>query len=360
MLSVGINTAPLAAARTGVGRYITGLLGGLSALGLPGPGLSAPGLSAPGLSAPGAEAVEIRPLFRPGAPAKGLRSLVKRLPFAYPLAEAARAVALRRERPTVYHETNHAAPAFAGPVVLTVHDLSTVLHAATQEPRRARHFARALLGRARDAALVVTPTEAIAREVHAHLHVPRERIRAIHHGVDARFVPGGERRKQVLFVGAQGPRKGVETLRAAMPAGFELVLAGPPRFVPEDELLALYQAAAVLVLPSLYEGFGFPLVEAFSCGTPAIASDDPALLEVSQGAALHFPRGDVEALRALLVRVTTDPGLQRELSERGLARARAFSWSACAAAHVDVYREAARGAAGSGTHSRSPSRGGLE
>lgn len=296
---------------------------------------------------------------------------MKRLPLAYRLVEAARAVQLRREPPSVYHETNHAAPAFDGPVVLTVHDLSTVLHAATQEPRRARHFARALLERAREADIVVTPTEAIAREVHAHLHVPRERIRVIHHGVDARFCPrdvrgrpsgperlgeperssdrprASERERIVLFVGAQGPRKGVETLRAAMPAGHDLVLAGPPRFVSEDDLLALYRRAAVLVLPSLYEGFGFPLVEAFACGTPAIASDDPALLEVSQGGALHFPRSDVEALRALLAKVTGDRGLQDELGQRGLERARAFRWGESAARHVEAYRDAAAGRGGS-------------
>ena len=114
---MGINAAPLAAARTGVGRYIAGLLDALAA------------------AKP--DGVRARPLFLPGAPARGIRGLVKRLPFAYPLADAARAAALLRERPSVYHETNHVAPAFAGPVVVTVHDLSTLLYPHTQEPARA-------------------------------------------------------------------------------------------------------------------------------------------------------------------------------------------------------------------------------
>jgi alpha-1,3-rhamnosyl/mannosyltransferase len=318
-----------------VGRYIAGLLDALAAHHPHG--------------------MRTRPLFLPGAPARGLRALVKRLPGAYALAETARGVTLERERRaglTVYHETNHAAPPFRGPVVLTVHDLSTVLHPATQEPARARHFSRALRERARQAARVIVPTQAIAREVCEHLGVDPARVRAIHHGVDLRFTPGNVHRQGfVLFSGSNDPRKGIGTLHAALPGEVDLVLAGPghaagprvraPGFVNDDALLHLYRTAAVLVLPSLYEGFGFPLVEAMACGTPCIASDDPALLEVAGGAALHFPRGDAGALRALLERVLGDPALQADLSRRGLERAQAFRWEDSAARHAEAYREAA-------------------
>src|SRR5207253_2891760 len=163
-----------------------------------------------------------------------------------------------------------------GRVVLTVHDLSTVLYPRTQEPARARHFARKLRS-ARLAERVIVPTEAIAREVVEHLAVPRERVRVIHHGVDARFSPAQvPRGRFVLYAGDAGPRKGLATLRSALPEGVELKIAGPGHgYVSEDELLALYRAAAVFVLPSLYEGFGFPLLEAMACGAPCIASDDP-------------------------------------------------------------------------------------
>ena len=319
-----------------MGRYIAGLLDALAAL--------------------RPEGVAVRPVFLPGAPARGLRSVVKGLPGAYVLAEAARSVLLERERRrglTVYHETNHAAPDFRGPVVLTVHDLSTVLHPDTQEPARARHFASALRRKARDATRVIVPTRAIAREVCEHLGVREERVRVIHHGVQARFTPGEKARDGfVLFSGAHDPRKGIDTLLAAMPRDAELVLAGPGHlpapgvravgYVTDQELLALYRSASVVVLPSLYEGFGLPVIEAMACGTPCIASDDPALLEVSGGAALHVPRGDARALRSALERVLGDGKLRGELSEKGLARARDFSWRDCAAQHVEVYREAAR------------------
>jgi alpha-1,3-rhamnosyl/mannosyltransferase len=323
LLEVGINAAPLAARRTGVGRYIAGLLEALAAAPVDG--------------------VRARPLFMPGAPARNLRGLLKRLPFAYPLAEAARAAVLWRERPTVYHETNHAAPPFQGAVVVTIHDLSTLLYPRTQEAARARHFARKLRS-ARRAQRVIVPTEAIRREVVERLGVAQDRVRVIHHGVDAIFQPGkGERGGFVLYAGDDGPRKGLATLRAALPDGAELKLAGPGHgYVSEEDLLQLYRTAAVLVLPSLYEGFGFPLLEAMACGAPCVASDDPALLEVSGGAALHFPRGDAEALRALLRRVLQERPLREELSRKGLERARAFSWARSAGQHVEVYREAAR------------------
>jgi O-antigen biosynthesis alpha-1,3-rhamnosyltransferase len=321
LIDVGINAAPLAAVRTGVGRYIENLLEALRAV--------------PGIRA--------RPLFVPGPTARGLRALLKRVPGAYALAERRRAKLLEQEPGlSLYHETNHAAPPFRGPVVLTVHDLSTVLHPRTQERARARHFGRALRTRARDAARVIVPTQAIASEVIAELGVPSERVRVIHHGVSSLFTPGeAQTRSGVLYAGDSGPRKGLPVLRAAMPSGASLICAGPGHgFVSDEELLRLYRTCAVFVLPSLYEGFGLPLLEAMACGAPCIASDDPALVEVAGGAALHFPRGDPSALREQLQRVLADGALRLDLSIKGIARAQAFSWAESARQHAQVYREA--------------------
>jgi glycosyltransferase involved in cell wall biosynthesis len=324
LIDVGINAAPLAAVRTGVGRYIESLLEALREI----------------------PDIRARPLFVAGPAGKGLRALLKRLPGAYALAELRREKLLQREPGlSLYHETNHAAPAFSGPLVLTVHDLSTVLHPETQEPARARHFAYALLTRAREAQRVIVPAQAIAREVVAHLRVPEARVRVIHHGVSPQFTPGEpQARAGVLYTGDDGPRKGLATLRAAMPQEVTLTCAGPGHgfvsFVSDGELLRLYRTCAVFVLPSLYEGFGLPLLEAMACGAPCIASDDPALVEVSGGAALHFPRGDATVLNKLLKRVLGSSALRSELSQRGIDRARAFTWAESARLHAQAYREA--------------------
>jgi len=373
--TVGINAAPLLAPRTGVGRYIAGLLAGLARL-------SAPGFRFLPLFAGEAAlaAAAGGPAARTG-PLHIARRIFRGLPGGYALADAARAATLLALRPTVYHETNYAAPRFWGPVVLSVHDLSTIRFPETQEPARARHFSRALRQRARRAARVIVPTEAVAREVADVLGVERARIVVSHYGVDGRFVPAprvvppalaaqGVAAPYLLFVGALDPRKGLIDLIGAydaLPAAgaHALVLAGPDglaaplleqrlaakrpgrivrlAWVPDADLPALYAGAAAVCLPSRYEGFGFPVLEAMACGAPVVASDDPALVEVAGGRALHFPRGNAEALSAQLASAIADGA---ELARRGPERAAAFTWEACAARHLEAYRAAAAESAG--------------
>jgi glycosyltransferase involved in cell wall biosynthesis len=111
-------------------------------------------------------------------------------------------------------------------------------------------------------------------------------------------------------------------------------------YVPLDDLIGLYSAASVFVYPSLYEGFGLPILEAMSCGCPVITSNTSAMPEVAGDAALLIDPCSVEAIVGAISRVLDDPAVAAELREKGLARARLFSWERCAQETLEVYRRA--------------------
>jgi glycosyltransferase involved in cell wall biosynthesis len=113
-------------------------------------------------------------------------------------------------------------------------------------------------------------------------------------------------------------------------------------FVPEAQLTWLYRNATAFVFPSLYEGFGLPILEAMSAGTPVITSDRGAMAEVADDAALLVAPEDPTALADALARVTTHPGTRDDLATRGAARAGEFTWERAAERTMQVYGSAAR------------------
>jgi glycosyltransferase involved in cell wall biosynthesis len=224
---------------------------------------------------------------------------------------------------------------------------------------------------ARRADLVVTISQHARQGIVERLGVAPENVRAIPLGVDhARFhpegpgPPAGLPERYVLYPANFWPHKNHERLLAAWRRvsdpelwlvlsgrafGREDVLAGADRVlalghVPEAQVPALYRGARALVFPSLFEGFGLPPLEAMAAGTPVAASDRGALAEVIDDAALGFDPEDVDAIAEAIVRVADDEALRDRLRERGLRRAARFTWEACAAAHVEAYREARAGA----------------
>lgn len=166
----------------------------------------------------------------------------------------------------------------------------------------------------------------------------------------------------VLTVSTLEPRKNLATLLAAWEAPsleIPLVIAGRPGwkhatldkriqtlaprvrrlgFVPDEDLAALYSAAEAFAFPSLYEGFGLPVLEAMACGTPALCSNTSSLTEVAGGAALLLPPMDEHAWVEALQRITADPELRADLRARGLAQAQRFSWARAAQQFRQLYR----------------------
>ncbi|MBI1852705.1 MAG: glycosyltransferase family 4 protein, partial [Planctomycetes bacterium] len=113
-------------------------------------------------------------------------------------------------------------------------------------------------------------------------------------------------------------------------------------YVGETDLVFLYRAAAALVYPSLYEGFGLPPLEAMAAGCPVIASNRASLPEVIGDAGIQVDPESVEAIADALVRMANDSGLREDLARRGRTRAEIFPWSRCADATLEAYRDVAR------------------
>ena len=260
---------------------------------------------------------------------------------------------LRRLRPALAH-FQHALPlACPCPAVVTIHDLSFERD-ATAMGRRDRAIFKTFVPRAaRLARRVIAVSERTKGDLVDLYKIDPARITVVPHGVDPAFTPGGgEPGEYLLYVGAIQARKDpLAAADAAAALGLPLIVAGPERepalarelerrgadlrgYVEQAELADLYRGAACLVLPSRYEGFGLPVLEAMACGTPVVVHSDPALREVAGDAAVYAePGGLADAIRSALAD-------RERLAEAGLARARLFSWDETARRTLNVYREA--------------------
>ncbi|HEV2014610.1 MAG TPA: glycosyltransferase family 1 protein [Candidatus Dormibacteraeota bacterium] len=269
--------------------------------------------------------------------------------------------ALRRERPDVTFIPSHVLPVALGlKSVLTIHDIGH-----RREPRSYSRTARWYLEAttryaARHANRLIAVSKSTADDLVRFYHVPGGRITVVLSGVDPRMRPQDPSRVEevlqrlriggayFLYVGRNHPRKNLLMLRRAFDEArrrgltAELVLAGPGHeatsagsatvlpYVPRDDLPALYAGAIALLLPSRFEGFGFPVLEAMASGTAVIASTAGALPEVVGTAGILLSPDDAGAWSQAMLELAHDPALQRRLIAAGRARSADFSWDLAA------------------------------
>lgn len=264
----------------------------------------------------------------------------------------------------------------------TVPDATPWAYPETMKAASRRYF-QILGGRAaKRAQLLVTDSEAAREDLVRHLRIPAERLHVLYPGVKPIFrvcrdtVAFEQVRRRyslpekfILFVGTLEPRKNLARLLQAFRIlkterhlAPDMVIVGRKGwmcdsifselsdeirksvvitgYVPNDDLVALYNMASVLAFPSLYEGFGLPCVEAMACGCPIVTSNRGALLEVTGDCALHANPENVREIAEALWSVSENRVLREKLIERGLRRATAFSWTKYAGDFLTLVEQA--------------------
>jgi glycosyltransferase involved in cell wall biosynthesis len=285
----------------------------------------------------------------------------------------------------LFHATDHLLPYLAGiGKVFTLHDLTVSICPETHSPLN-RWFSNAMVPRFMNYAdAIIAVSESTKRDAIRIASIPGEKITVIPHGVNERFrpVPDTERLEVraryglpehfLLTVGTIEPRKNLGMLLDVVKAlgeegkDVKLVVAGKkgwrsqPFFdqlrslglggqvmltgsIPENDLPALYSAADLFLFPSLYEGFGLPVLEAMACGVPVLCSDQSSLPEVAGDAAVLLPPHDMHAWMQTVKALLSNEALLAELAEKGLRRSQAFTWEKTAQLTWEVYERVNEG-----------------
>ena len=284
-------------------------------------------------------------------------------------------------RADVYHFPNFIIPPLRrGRAVVTIHDLSFIHFPDAAEPKNLAYLTARIGETVRRAEAIIADSAAIAAEIIEHFHIPSEKVIAIPLGIDARFAPPSADgitavrarhnldRPYLLMVGTIEPRKNIpfliDVFERLKDFDGELILVGRPGWktetiyariacspraarirqltgVADDDLPALYAGAQVLVYPSLYEGFGFPPLEAMACGTPVVSSPHGSLREILGEAAAIVEEFDAELWAAHVRAAIHDTEWRRRAIEAGRACAARYRWEDTARRTWAVYRQVA-------------------
>lgn len=331
-------------------------------------------------------------LYTNAAPADGLfggagqsRYEVRAIPFPRLWTHARLSAEMLARPPDVLFVPAHVLPLFHPRCsVVTVHDLGYLSYPEAHRPADRRYLDWSTRWNAQHAAAVLADSAATKADLMRAYGIDGRKVHVVYLGRDealapvrdaARLAAARERYgiagRYLLYVGTLQPRKNLARVLDAFSriagqpgaAGVQLVLAGKrgwlyddlfaqvkrlglaervffPGYIPDEDLPALQSGALAFVFPSLYEGFGIPVLEAGACGVPVITSNTSSLPEVAGDAALLVDPHDIDAIAAAMLRLVEDDALRAELARRGLENVKRFSWEKCAQETLAVLEEA--------------------
>lgn len=289
---------------------------------------------------------------------------------------------LRRQAGAIYHSPNFYLPPAVERCVATFHDLSVFTWPQCHPPERVRFMQKELLLTLKRASVLITDSEFTRKELAAYFGLPLETVFTARLASSGDFYPrehdelaqrldkyGLEPGKYCLFTGSVEPRKNIATLLDAyerLPSGlrahYPLVISGFKGWVSETlyqrfdaarqqgwlhylgytssaDLPYLFSGAKSFLFPSLYEGFGLPVLEAMASGVPVVCSDSSSLPEVVGDCALMCQPQDTDTLSQLILRSIEDEAWREQAVSGGLLRAQTFSWQRCAQETIHAYRQ---------------------
>ncbi|RDL21570.1 glycosyltransferase family 1 protein [Pseudomonas jessenii] len=373
-MRIALNARILQAPRTGIGHYVAELVNALRSE----PDVEMTLFHGWGWSSALPEAA------MPGY--SRLTPLLRQIPGAYQARrwmEQKRFDQGRAQGIDLYHEPSLWPLAFDGPTVITLHDLTHLHFPETQPSARLREIERRLALGIEQAQVILTDSQAIADEAQDYFGLPAERFVVAPLGVAERFHPreadmisavlkahAVQAREYFLCVGTLEPRKNLSlALRAhallpeAVRERFPLLIVGMAGwqreqlsdelrralasgnvcllgYLPDEQVAQLLAGARALIFPSLYEGFGLPVLEAMASGTPVVVTRSSAMPEVAGAAGNYIDAADADGLRDAMSRLIDDQTHWQACREAGLQQARFFSWQRCAQATAGAYRQA--------------------
>lgn len=295
---------------------------------------------------------------------------------------------LYRSRLDLYHSTHYVLPAWVGsPVVVTIHDIIHLLYPDFLPSRFAFLYAQRMIRRSLNRGdRVIAVSQSTKNDLKQYFDVDGDKIQVVHNGVEEAFrhrLPSEELQRwlrnlgieqpYLLFVGNPKPHKNLDNVVKAYARARHLANLDAPLIcvgartgsefkirqraeylgipdkvrilghVAQEALPAIYQGASLFLYPTLYEGFGLPVVEAMASGVPVITSNTSALKEIAEGYAYLVDPLDIEGMAKAIANVMGDPERRARLAERGSRRAADFDWDLTAQRTLDVYRAAIEG-----------------